>query len=89
MEFCYEMPVWMSLGFISFLARSARSINIDKQSSVFSKGIQTNLSSSENKIIPWSKLFFGNIIICSCLLKSVIYDKKKKNKIKKKNKQKK
>ena len=38
MEFCYEMPVWMSLGVIFFLARFARSINIDKQSSDFSKG---------------------------------------------------
>ena len=35
MEFCYEMPVWMSLEFIFFLARS---INIDKESSDFSKG---------------------------------------------------
>ena len=45
MEFCYEMPAWMSLGLIFFLARFAGC-------SVFQKGIQTNLSSSEYKVIP-------------------------------------
>ena len=30
MEFCYETPIWMSLGFIFFLDRFARSISIDK-----------------------------------------------------------
>ena len=46
MEFCYEMPVSMSLGFIFFLAHLVCSISIDKYSSVFQQG-KTNLSSSE------------------------------------------
>ena len=52
MEFCSEMPVWLSLGFNFYLACFSRSISIDKLSSVFEKGIQTILTSSENKKIP-------------------------------------
>ena len=53
MEFCHEVPVWMSLTLIYFLvALLARQALINEQ------GIQTNFSSSENKIILRSQLLW-------------------------------
>ena len=50
MEFCYEMPVWISKApFFSSLARQVL-INIFL---IFNRAIQNNFSSSENKIISY------------------------------------
>ena len=64
MEFCYEMPVWMSLGFIFFLARS---ISIDK----FYKRAFKLICLHQKTRYYLEVNYFCNINICSCLLKSV------------------
>ena len=52
MKFCYEMPVWMSFPG-----------SLDKLSSVFQKGMQTYLSSSENNVLGSKLLLQYNYLL--------------------------